>query len=364
MTQPFLKTLYVDPTFVGSETGSQDSPFSSIAAAIAAAPIEGCEMIVPPDATIVENITFPERGDWHVLSPSRTTTLSGSVICNCVTGQARYRLTNLLVSGTITGNNSFPTGAQLILEGALITGAINLTQSGSGSGWFANLRGNGAPSNSFGGGCRDLTVFGEIFAVNWSFLGDLTFNGVTYITNCRIQSLAHVLNTIAMAFGAALEIIGTVFVNKATVTGAGQTPMVMDAYSHGWAMRQGLTISGVTLTSREAPSTHVQLVNNTSVTVLVANAAPGRYRFDASLFLKATGGAGMATLRATYVNLLGSSREVLLHPPLDVSLPPGEEQSGSYIVAHNGGALSYRLAGITTAPGTQVDASVAIRRVD
>jgi hypothetical protein len=59
MTQPFLKTFYVDPTFIGSSTGSQDEPFISIADAITAAPIlEGCVIILPPNQTITENVSF------------------------------------------------------------------------------------------------------------------------------------------------------------------------------------------------------------------------------------------------------------------------------------------------------------------
>ncbi len=365
MEPPFVATYYVDPSFTGTSSGSSDSPFTTIAAAFAYAlslALTGAVIFIPPNGTVTENVVFPTSGDWEIASQgtSRTSTLSGTVSCSSSSTPIRARLTNLTVTGAVTGDAGDAFNAFLVLSNSDVNSTVTLTASGAGF-WTLQCIGRCTDQNSLGGYILGATsVVGTIHANNWSFLGALAYSvNATRFYTCRIAT-----GTITVTGATATEFSDCTFTKPLTITGSAPlSPVSMDGASLASAMSVGLTLAGTaklrSLNANAAAST--VLANNASPTVFTGKAPPGLYEAVASLDLLAPGTLGTAIVNVIYTNLSG----VLTTAPvasIDITGASGSEAGAVRTFQHNGATdIKYSVSGIMTPGALQLAVAFAAR---
>ncbi len=248
---PFRATYYVDPLWVApteslvagaGSNGSPSNPFTSIAAAIAASPSTGALIILAPQANTTESVTFPTTGRWEIRCDSVSrATITGNVICSAPT-QTVCQLTNLIVTGSITGLASNPTPSAanfLILTNTQVLGSVNMTQSSNGF-WFAMFRGLTTTFFSLGGTVVGaVTIQGQLFASNWAFGSSITTNSIGRLDNCSGAGTT----TITLTGGGSLQLLNCNMI-PSCVGGA----ISMDGYSYARAGGTSMSLSGTTFT--------------------------------------------------------------------------------------------------------------------
>jgi len=173
---PFKATFYVDPGFAGTQLGSQSNPFTTVAAAFAAALAQSLtrgQVLLPPGVTVTENVVFPNAGaNWEIacaqsygyLSAANTARINGTVLCDSTT-PCTFSLARIAVTGTISGN---ATGGNCALSLSWVASAAVTTTVTGGNLWIVSLAGNGiADQNGGSGRCTGaVSVAGQLYAVN------------------------------------------------------------------------------------------------------------------------------------------------------------------------------------------------------
>jgi hypothetical protein len=362
---PFRATLYVDPLNTGAQTGSASEPFTSIAAAIAAAPAAGAIIYLPPLSTVTENVVFPTSGNWEIACQhTGRATISGTVVCTSV-AQAQFRLTNLTVTGAVTGDATSSAGNFLYLSQCRLLSTLTLTGSGSGF-WFVILVGRATNFFGFGGSIHDaISVYGSIYADAWDFSSTVTFAGQTIFRNTRF-SVAAITSASPVLTG--VQFYECVFTVATTITGSSHgLSIALDSASMASLLTAGLILAGTATLKTVSSNMSVRgpIANNVGLTNLTARAPLGLYECSADLTILAAGTLGHAQVNVTYTNMAGATVTMPVGPALDVTGVNGPEASGTYAFSHNGSsAIQYSVTGITTPGALSLSLGVAVKKID
>jgi hypothetical protein len=177
----FRATYYVDPMFTGLQLGSESNPFTTCAAAFTAMTTLSLTVgliLLSPGCNLTENVVFPTTGnDWEIAClkgavGTVSATITGTVTANPV-GTVRYRLTELFVTGAISGGVNGGS-SQLILTRVRAGSTVTTT----GGAWNLQFNGRGpANLNSFNGTVVGaVSCVGVIFAQNYVFQAAVSWN--------------------------------------------------------------------------------------------------------------------------------------------------------------------------------------------
>lgn len=387
LRQPFRATYYVNPSFAGVSTGSQSNPFTTIAAAFAAAAalaLTGCLVLIPPNLSIAENVVFPSTGgNWEIagvgmgiVGSSGGSRITGTITCDS-SGVSQFRLTNLSITGNTTGNCS--AGAiNFCATSVRQNGSITLTTSGAGV-LGAFFRGNGNPSASKQGGSNTLlvSVNGIINAENWVFEGGISEFSVSTFTPypgsqfqmCWFGSTSGSPIPITLNANALnCAFYDCIFVGPTTFTAtAADYVIYMDGASLAslnnpiaGAILVGTRIQLKTINANA--SSRTTIANNVASTPLGARNADGLYEiiFDTTLLVAGT--AGALQLNVIYTDMTGTLVTVAVGGALNIAGAVGTKAQGSLAFRHNGAAapIAYSFTGVVTPGAMSVAASVAL----
>ncbi len=385
LAQPFRATYYVNPLFVGVSTGSQSSPFVTIAAAFAAAiaaGYTGCLVLIPPNLNITENVVFPSTGgNWEIASvgmgivaSSGGSRITGSITCNC-TAATQIRLTNISITGNTAGDAA---NALLSFTATSVrqNGSITLTISGTGA-ISSFFRGLGAPAASKNGGSNTLlvSVRGQIQAANWVFEGGITEYSPSSFTPypgsqfhcCWFGSVSGSAipigldaNTLNCAF------YDCIFVGPTTFTSSVANYVI---YMDGASLASlnhpiaGIILVGTNLllkTINANSSDRRTLAADLGASSFGGRNADGLYEaiYDQTLLVA---GIGLLQLNIIYTDMTGTLVTVPVPTTLNLAGAVGLKAQGSLVFRHNGAAapIAFSYTGIT--PGTaSIAASVAL----
>lgn len=371
MEQPFTASYYVDPNFTGTSTGSSDSPFTSIAAAFGAAlslGLTGAIIFTPPSQTITEDVTFPDHGDWEIAcqDSSRLSTIAGTVSCISTTSAPKARLTNVTVTGAISGDAGTGQSNFLVLTNCRINSTVTLTGTGTG-GWTLQCIGRCTDLNSFGGFISGaVSVVGTIHATNWSFQAQVVWSVTTaQFYTCRFNTGSLTANITGIS---AVKFIDCMFAALTTITATAGTLLVsMDGSSHAAALAFGLILAGAT--TLKTLNANLSLITvdsgNRSPTVFGGREPSGLYElaFDATLLVPGT--MGDYEVFVNYTDMTGAAVSVPVGSALNITLPAGSKSEGALRFHHNGSsAISLSASGVVT-PGTfSVSLSAALRALN
>lgn len=234
----FGATFYIDPTFTGLSLGTESNPYKSYTAAIAAAPSTGALMIQAPYTNTVENVTIPAAGNWEARSEAEGgSTITGNVVCPAGTGL--IALTNLVVTGTVTGVSITTGGVHRYLysTNTVILGAVTLTNSGAGL-WSIVGNSPGLSPVEVNGGFAAVSISASIGVFTNEYMGGaLSFGTGAYsLFGCSLAS-------------GVLGVVGTLLIEDTTFavapTFTGAAVVTMDGYSHASAVAAGgITLAG------------------------------------------------------------------------------------------------------------------------
>jgi hypothetical protein len=389
--QPYKATFYVDPAFVGTSTGSASNPFTTIAAAFAAAAalaLPGAVFRIPPATTITENITFPATGGiWEITSDTGFTgsstgpRITGAVTCNVNSGTLSVRLSNLIINGNTAGLAA--TGTILVLTETSVrqVGTITLTQAGTGV-VLSIFRGIGpAYAGKTGGSNTGLvSVAGQISAENWVFEGGCTealasivtpYQGSTW-RSCQLGStngtpVAMNLNGASNAFFYDCMAAGpvtftsttvgyTVFMDAATLAAFGNASVGLTLTGTGMVLR--------TLNANLSATTTVN--GNVASTPYGGRSPAGLYAVDVSLTLTTAGTLGALQHNVIYTDATGALVTAPVGGTLNIAGALGTKLSATLVFEHNGAAapIAFSFAGVTTAGAMAVSHISAVRRLN
>jgi len=384
---PFKATYYVNPAFVGTQTGSQSNPFTTIAAAFAAAAalgLAGAIIRIPPSVTVTENVVFPATGgNWEIasdvgyLGSSTGARITGTVTCTVTSGLLIARLTSIILTGNLSGDSGAGTFGVLFMEEVRHNGSVTLTVSGIGA-WLSAFRGVGSVAGHKMGGSNTLlvSVAGVILASNWVFEGGITEGDPTAVSaingsqfrDCQFGTLARPPVPIGLN-GLSLDVLfyDCLFYGVTTFTaGVSNYNIYVDGASLALLIYEGIILSGTGIqlkTLNANASDRRTLANNLGSTALTSGrAVDGLYEvvFDATLLVQGT--TGLLQLNVIYTDMTGTLVTVPVGGTLDITAAVGTKQQGSLSFRHNGAAvpIAFSYTGIVT-PGTMsVAASVAL----
>lgn len=374
---PFKGTYFIDPAFTGTQLGSSTNPFTTAAACFALAVTLGVTagtIELAPGSTLVENITFPTTGEWEILSkPGQGSTGNASITGNIVissTASARRTLTNILVTGTVTGNCS--AGTQRILFRSLnVTGAVTFTQSGAGVNRLAFGSWSGESFSGFGAAnCfmqGGVSVAGTINGTGAVIFTSLSFTAGGCLVNCLLPpttSLTGAGSATLYLFNCANTSGGPL---AFVASGGGQLTLRPDGVTISEFFRLSTPFTGnVALVSMLGNRSSITTqISNVGVTPLAALVPPGLQVIEACLTLLTTNVAasGNAVLNVTYTDATGTLVTEAVTTTLNVAGAVGSKARGSLQYSHTGATSpSFSVTGITNATGLSYKCDVAIRQ--
>jgi len=369
---PFLGTYHVDPTFTGTQTGSESNPFTSYAAAFAFAAtalVANGIIYQAPGTNAVENVVFPTTGEWELSAQpgqaALTTGITGNVDISA-TASARRALTNLRITGNITGNCSVGT-QRILCSGTSTTGTTTLTQTGAGiqrlatrSGTSAAAAGGNVQSCIFAGATSIAGVFWGSDAI---FSTSLSVTATSSFSFCDMPPITSSTGAVALFMTNCSNAIGGPLAFNAT---SGTLVLKPDYATLSELQRVGTTFTGaVSLKSLINNSSRSVQVGAVGVTPLSAILPAGLMVYEACLTLLANGGTatGNAVLNAVYTDATGTLVTEAVTTALNVAGALGSKARGVLPVTQNGGsAPSFSVTGITVALGLSYQVDVSIRQ--
>lgn len=372
---PFRATYNVDPAFAGTQSGSESNPFTTVAAAFAAAVAlaqTSAIVYVPPGVTINENLVFPPGVNWEVACQESyvggspfAPVINGTVTCD-TSGSAvsAVRLTGLAVIGTITGNAATGTSA-LFLNNCRCSAAVTLTV-GTGT-WTCNLVGRGvADANGFAGRLGStLTVAGRILAANYLLVGAVAWTVTSTFVGCTFTSasLTNTAGANTLTFMQCTFTAGNTTVNAT----AGSCTVSLDGPSMVSASNVGLVAGAnvVTKTLNSNGSVRLVAADNVVLRQVYASRIPlSLCVFEYTVTLLAQGTVGLLQVSAVYTDLTGTVKTVAVGPTLNIATAAvGTEISGSLIFSQSGNSpVDFRVDGITTPGALSYSIGVAARQ--
>ncbi len=372
LVDPFLAEYYVDHTFVGTSTGSASNPFTTIAAAFAAAValgLPGATIILPDAGSIVESVVFPSGGgDWEIRSAGRgRSAIIGTVTMTSVP-QSFFRLTNVVVTGAVSGVATSSSANLFYCTNSLLSSTLSLTAAGSGV-WFALFQGNADTQFVLGGGSSGATtVVGTLSVDKWYFGAAITV-GIFNASNTRVPASLTLNGSTRSAIMQDCILQG----GSMTITGSGGTATVaVDGYTYRDMLFRGLTLVATNLHTENANiSQKVTLSGNNISTPLyggglsTVKSGAGLYRMTVSLNLIVAGTTGNLTANAIYVDLAGVTQTVAMAVLSNIAAAPGTAAQGFVDFWHDGSvALAYSITGVVTPGSLSYQVAVAANRLD
>ncbi len=372
VASPFKAQYYVDSSFAGVQLGSASNPFTTIAAAFTYAAVTlglpGATIILPDGGSIVGNVTFPSvGGDWEIRSAGQgRCAIIGTVTATSVP-QSFFRLTNIVVTGAVSGDATAAGGNFLYCTNTLLSTTTTLTGTGAGF-WWVLFQGNADTQFEFGGGSSGVSsIAGALMVDKWYFGAAVTTWTFT-ASNSRLpasltlngSSRAVVLQDCILQGG------------SMTITGSGGTATVsIDGYTMTEALNRGLTLTSATLKTFNANYSSTQtLAGNLIATTLsggvsTIKAAAGIYRMTATLNLIAAGTTGTLVVNAIYTNLAGVSQTVPITTGLNITAAVGTETAGFIDFWHNGSiGLQFSVTGSVTPGALSYQVAVVAQKLD
>ena len=372
---PFFGTYYVDRTFVGTSTGSQSAPFTTIAAAFAAGVAAGVTNGIIYLATngTTENVTFPLTGNWEIATTPTAlgfsqATLTGNVDVTC-SAIARRTFTRMTVSGNVSGNAPIA-NARFTLQSAAITGTLTLTGSAGGF-WRATLQGL-TPEQQIGTFVLPAAVQGvtNVTGAIYSQVG-IFFSAVTFSQSSQWEQTA-MPSSVSVASGSAADLYlyqctnqtGSIAFNG---SGLGQLFRIFaDGPTLSEMGRYGVNTTNTVTVTAQTGGRSARLgnqVGNVGATNLCGPLAASLMVCEASLTLLTPGTAGNAQLRVIYTGLTGALQTRNVGTTLNVAGAAGSEAGGVLPFSQNGATLiQFDVTGITTAGALSYEIDVAVRQ--
>lgn len=380
----FHALYYVDPTFTGTHLGSESNPFASITAAFAAAAalaITAGVIVLAPGTTTVENVVFPTSGQWEIRTPYAgqdfTTTIQGTITFNS-TATCYHSLTNMNVSGAVSGNMTGGTLSTLFFTGVSFLSTITLTNA-SASHWQVFFDGKVNPAFGFGGFVQGaVSVAGAIFAWAMLFVGSIAIASTSRLTRCILQNSSVVNlsgnNTLSLLNGSGTS--GGVL--NVTVT-AGTLALIIDPDALFNLLVTGLTVgAGVTVNAKNAAgnaSTIQTLGGNVAATQLAARTPRSLMVAEATVTVTTPSGGtgvGVITPNVQYTDVNGTvqtkaliDQSTGLAMAVPVNSAAGTEAGGRFTFSQNGATtINFSVTGVTTAGALQYSLAFAVRQAN
>lgn len=375
---PFIGTYYVDPTFTGTQVGSQSNPFTTCAAAFAAAAAAGVGsgiIKLPPGAKITENVVFPLTGSWEIATDTVLgfilAGITGTVDVSCST-TARRALTRLNVSGAVSGLAAAGGSSRFVLTDTFLSSSLTLTAAG-GAFWRCSARSlpiegvTGGPGTVGGIISGAVSIAGSWYGTCYNLSGSLaftqgsqhSFGDLPPTVTANAANITLWLNGISNALGG-----NVTFVNA----GGGVFQIQPDGASLTEMMRFGMAISGnVNLFSENGGrSSHGVQNSNVGPALLGFLGASGMLVCEACLTLLTKDGstAGNAVLNVTYTDSTGTIVTEPVTTALNVAGAVGSKARGVLPFSQNGAAsgFSWSVTGITNASSLTYQCDVSIRQ--
>lgn len=380
--QQFKATFYVDPTFTGSiKNGSSSNPFASIAAAFAAATalaLTAGIIFLAPGTTTTENVTMPTTGAWEIAcqegqgGAGNGATINGTIDFSTA-GQVKHSLTNLVVTGAVSGNQTVTgTPSRLFFTSVLFSSTLTLTASTSRwRVWFDGKSNTGTvgEGGSVSGAC---SIAGECYAWAWLFFGAVSWNSSSQWINCNFST-----NSLTNISGAnSISFLECFFGGAGTVTlavTAGSVVASFDGYSLSTIMGVGLIASSASVTVKNlvgVGSDQRQLSANQGAVTLSVRQPEALMVAECSVTILTPGTSGSIGVNVSYTDLNGTAQtKALLDQAtgaalaLNVTSAAGTEACGRFYFSQNGSAgISYTTTGIVTAGALVYKMKMSVRQ--
>ena len=318
---PFRGTFYVDPNFTGLQAGSASNPFTTVAAAFAAAAalsLTAGIIRIAPGVNLTENIVFPSTGgSWGLISDDPTgtwqTLITGTVTMNTAAA-SQFAIQNIDVEGNVSGNISAGGAGQfnyVRFVDTFVDGTVTLTSSAAAS-WTCEPIGRGrrgfGSEDGFEGACA---VTGRIYASGWTFIGATTWSALAQFDYCVMPA------TLTSSAASSVQLTSCTFpVAVSFVSSAGLCTVTSDSYSTQQLMGAGVTTSGAGtfafFSSGGSSGTRQQLTGNAGTFTLSNRYPRCQMVVDVALTLLTPGTLGAIQAVVTYTDLTGTSRSRLV----------------------------------------------------
>lgn len=371
----FAGAYYVNSAFTGVQLGSQSNPFTTVAAAFAFAAVIGVTSgAVFLGQNHTENVVFPAAGNWELAginsSGINTVLLTGTVDISFAVTPGRRQLTNLTVSGAVSGNAPNGINSRVKFVACYFLSTLTLTATGAGF-WRAAFGGSvpiGANVSQSGVGgivIGAVSVTGQVTSANWTYSS--TFGIVLNFSTSDLNTFINCSfnGNITAAVGSTLRFIGTTFFfNGAQVIGSGGNIAVQfDGSSSQTFASAGPTVTNCVVSTLNANPSIRQLVN-TNVGIGLSGLYPqALVRVIATMTLLVPGTLGNMILSVSYRDLLNvaQTKQVTL-VPLNIAGVAGDEVSGEFTFSKiDNTGVSVVTSGITTAGALSVSVAAVAR---
>jgi hypothetical protein len=355
----FKGTYFIDPAFAGVSTGSASNPFTSYAATFAFALSQGITngiFFQAPGSIVVENVVFPTTGEWELAAQpgqaALTTFISGNVDISA-TASARRALTNLRVTGNITGNCSAGT-QRILMSGTVVIGTTTLTQTGAGIQRLATR--SGTSSATAGGNVQSCIYTGAVSVAGTFWGSDANFATSVAVTTTSQFAHCSLPPTTTTTSAGTVDLVLIDCTNNtggslAFTCAGGQMRLRPDYATLAELQRVGtLNTGNVTMKALIGSSATIVAGGNFGVTPLSGILPAGLMVIEACLTLLTSSGgtAGLAVLNVTYTDMTGALVTEAVTPALNVAGALGSKQRGALQISQNGATpVSYSVTGIT-----------------
>jgi hypothetical protein len=359
---PFRGTYYVNPLFVGTQTGSSSNPFTTVAAAFAFAAGQGLVngvIYLPPGVTVTENITFPTGGgSWDITALEAfgtfSTTLTGTVDLSntgaASSGLTEFSLNNLDIENNVSGVFSGGPGAFAYcrINNTFVNGTVTLTTTGAGGLWAAEVFGPGGGEDGITGA---LAVTGFLLGVRADLQGPVSFSATTNFDNCTLSG-GSITSHGAGAVGVGIRDC-TINALTAFTAASGSMSVGVDGVSARGFLTTGATAgANVSFSTAlgNAPA-HLVIANNLAGGGLGQQYPAGLVVVEACQTLLAAGTNGSAVINVTYTDLTGTLVTEAVTTALNITSAVGTKARGTLPIQQNGAtAPTWSVTGIVT-PG-------------
>lgn len=366
---PFRGTWFVDPTFAGKQLGSEVNPFTTIAAAFAAAAIIGSiggVVELPPGSTITENVTFPLTGEWELRSRARYTPATVSILAGTIdlstSATARRALSNIQVTGAVSGN-AVGSASRLLLTNCILDSTLTLTATGAAF-WRVGLAGsvNDGGQVGFAGAISGATsIAGGLYATNFLLSGAVTFSQPSVLSGTNMNPGTLVSNATGSN---TLILYDCSFSGGASFTASSGTLAVfIDGASAANLLPENATAgAGVTFrTLRGNGSTRATPAGNFGP-VSLGRFPSNQVVINVSFTVLAVGTTAVLQAAVTYTDMTGALVTQNIGGTLNAGAGAavGDKLSASISFSQNGAtAMTVQVTGVTTAGALsyQFDAS-------
>jgi len=274
-------------------------------------------------------------------------------------------LSNIQVTGNITGNaNHGGTASRFRCFNMIAGAAVTLTATG-GSFWRAAFVGQGpADGVGLGGATQGNTaVAGSIDTSFWSFIGTCTqsVGGTYFCTSHNAGFITNAAGAITLKFYN-VDFSGGVNFNATT----GSLVAVLDGASAANAMAQNLTVTGsVTIQTIDSNRGTRQTIANNVAASNLGIYPTSLCRATATLTILTPGTLGPTVqVNVIYTDMTGVVRtKPILSAALDITSAAGTEASGEVVFSQNGATtLQFSVTGVTTPGALSMSLGMAVHQ--